>query len=107
VRFRVILHEGVVREDLVPVLARGVRRIGAECFEVAADDVAVEVTRVPAGHLFTAGRPSTSSLVAGTVPPRTPSEQRTELLSRITRLWCDVTGCTPREIVVTALDAPA
>jgi phenylpyruvate tautomerase PptA (4-oxalocrotonate tautomerase family) len=43
--------------------------------------------------------------VAGTVPAGTSTSQRHRLLSEITALWCETTGCTSHEIVVTAGDA--
>jgi len=106
VRFRVILHEGVVSEAARPTLAGGIRRAYAALFEVPAEAVIVDFSEFSRGRFFTAGRPSTSSIVAGTVPSGTSTEQRHRLLSEITALWCETTGCTPHEIVVSAGDAP-
>jgi phenylpyruvate tautomerase PptA (4-oxalocrotonate tautomerase family) len=105
VKFRVILHEGVVPEAVRPVLTDGIRRVYAGLFEVPAEAVAVDFTELARGRFFTAGRPSTSSIVAGTVPAGTSTSQRHRLLSEITALWCETTGCTSHEIVVTAGDA--
>lgn len=104
-RFRAILHEGVVPEGVRPALAGGIRRVYAALFEVPAKTVTVDFTEFARGRFFTAGRPSTSSIVAGTVPSGTSIAQRHRLLSEITTLWCETTGCTPHEIVVTAGDA--
>lgn len=106
-RFRVILHEGVVPAELRPALESGLCRLYGELFPVAAADVGVDVTELPRGRFFTAGRPSTTSIIAGTVPRGTPGEQRTRLLSEITALWCDTTGCSPHQVVVSAGDAAA
>jgi phenylpyruvate tautomerase PptA (4-oxalocrotonate tautomerase family) len=105
VRFRAILHEGVAPEGMRPALAAGIRRTYAALFAVPADAVAVDFTELSRGRFFTAGRPSTSSIVAGTVPAGTSTAQRHRLLSEITTLWCETTGCTPHEIVVSAGDA--
>ena len=106
-KFRVILHEGVVPEAVRPALAGGIRRAYAALFAVPAEAVAVDFTEFARGRFFTAGRPSTTSIVAGTVPTGTPTDRRHRLLSEITALWCETTGCTSHEIVVTAGDAPA
>ncbi len=100
-----ILHEGVVPEAVRPALTDGIRRVYAGIFEAPAEAVAVDFTELARGRFFTAGRPSTSSIVAGTVPSGTSTAQRHRLLSEITALWCEMTGCTPHEIVVTAGDA--
>ncbi len=100
-----ILHEGVVPEAVRPELDGGIRRLYAALFEVPAEAVAVDFTELARGCFFTAGRPSTSSIVAGTVPAGTPTERRHRLLSEITALWCETTGCSPHEIVVSAGDA--
>jgi phenylpyruvate tautomerase PptA (4-oxalocrotonate tautomerase family) len=106
VRFRVILHEGVVPEAVRPALAGGIRRAYAALFGVPAEAVAVEFTELARGRFFTAGRPSSTSIVAGTVPSGTAAARRERLLSEITALWCRTTGCTPHEVVVSAGDAP-
>jgi hypothetical protein len=103
----VILHEGVVPETLRSELAAGLGGAYARLFRVPAAEIGVDFTVLPRGRFFTAGRPSRSSIIAGTVPAGTPDERRHRLLSEITALWCEVTGCTPHEVVVTAADARA
>jgi len=107
VRFRVIVHEGVVPEVLQPELAAGLGRIYAGLFEVPAAEIGADFTLMPRGRFFTAGEPSTSSIIAGSVPVGTNDAQRHRLLAEITALWCEVTGCTPHEVVVTAADTRA
>ena len=104
-RFRVILHEGVVPEGVRPALAAGLGAAFTRLFGGAPADVGVDFTVMPRGRFFTAGAPSASSIIAGTVPAGTPDERRHRLLADVTALWCDVTGCTPHEVVVTAADA--
>ena len=106
-RLQVILHEGVVDEGSRPRLAHELRRIYAGIFGAAEDQVAVEITEIPNGKFFTAAKPSRSSLVGAGVPDGTSRADRTRLMSEISAMWCDVTGCTPNEIVVSASDAPA
>jgi len=103
----VILHEGVVAEALRPQLAAGLGRIYAGLFPVPAAELGVDFTELPRGRFFTAGKPSTSSIVACSVPAGTDDAQRHRLLAELTAFWCETTGCTPHEVVVTAADARA
>ena len=61
---------------------------------------------VDEGFGFTAGMPSTTTLVVRSVPEGFPDDQRTQLMTRVCDLWQDVTGCTTNEIVVTVIDGP-
>ena len=99
-----MLHEGVVAERLRPELAAGLGGIYARLFGVPAAEIGADFTVFPRGCFFTAGEASTSSIIAGTVPAGTPDERRHRLLAEITAFWCETTGCTPREVVVTAAD---
>lgn len=105
--FQLILHESVVDKTLHPRLAREIRRIYADHFGGAEDEVTVDVIEIPTGRFFTAGQPSRSSLIGGIVPKGTSSAARTRLMSEITAIWCEITGCTPNEVVVSVSDAPA
>lgn len=106
-KFQVILHEGVVDKKVQSRVTRQLRRIYADLFDVAEDQVAVDITEIPRGRFFTAAKPSNSSLVGVGVPAGTSNADRTHLMSEITAMWCQVTGCTPDEIVVSASDMPA
>ena len=106
-RLRVIVPEGVIPETLQPELAAGLGRIHAELFALPAGEIGTDFTVMPRGRFFTAGKPSTSSIIATTVPAGTPNELRHRLLAEITALWCRSTGCTPHQVVVTAADARA
>jgi hypothetical protein len=106
-RFRVIVHEGVVPDELRPRLAAGLGGIYARLFEVPAAELGVDFTEFPRGRFFTAAKPSSTSIIAGTVPAGTADERRHRLLGEITAFWCEATGATPHEVVVTAADARA
>lgn len=104
--FHLLLHEGVVPEALRPRLAEGIRRIYADIFG-AAESVSVEVTEIPKGRFFTAAEPSRTSIIGGSVPAGTSRADRTRFMSEVTAMWCEVTGCTPNDVVISAADAPA
>jgi hypothetical protein len=106
-RFRVILHAGVVDEALRPELATGLGRIYSSLFAAPAGELGVDFTELPRGRFFTAGKLSTSSIIAGSVPAGTTDERRHRLLAEITALWCEITGCTPHEVVVIVADVRA
>jgi phenylpyruvate tautomerase PptA (4-oxalocrotonate tautomerase family) len=106
-RFQLLLHEGVIEPALRPRLVHELRAIYARRFGGGEDDVAVDVTEIPRGRFFTAGRLSRSSLVGGSVPAGTSRADRTKLMSDITARWCEITGAAPEEIVVSISDAPA
>ena len=103
--FHLILHEGVVAEALRPQLAQGIRQIYSDIFGTPAEKVAVDITQIPRGRFFTAAKPSRSSLIGGSVPAGTSKADRTRLMSEITAMWCEVTGCTPNDVVISASDA--
>ena len=105
-RFQVLLHEGVIDPRLQPRLAQELRRIYARNLGGAEDDVSVDVAEIPQGRFFTAAQPSRSSLVGGSVPAGTSPTERTRLMSEITSMWCEITGCTPDEVVVSISDTP-
>lgn len=65
-----------------------------------------DISWVPivAGSGFTAGKPSTSSLVAFTAPAAMEQGKRAALLSEICDLWMAETGCSLNEIVAVISD---
>ena len=58
------------------------------------------------GFGWTAGEPSTSSVVIRSVPVGLPLDQRESFMRRVCALWEEVTGCSTNEIVVSAWDGP-
>jgi hypothetical protein len=87
-------------------LAAGLVRIGRERLgdPPAGGEIAWLV--IPRGFGFTAGAPSTASLIVRSVPVGFPDPDREALLSSVTELWTGVTGCSPDEVMVTAFDGP-
>lgn len=101
-----IVQQGQAAERRRDALAEGLRRIGREAF---GDDPArceIAWNAVEQGFAWTAGEPSTSSLVIRSVPPGLAPDRREAFLREVCRLWQDVTGCSVDEIVVTAWDGP-
>ncbi|MEM7092284.1 MAG: hypothetical protein AAF567_04715 [Actinomycetota bacterium] len=62
---------------------------------------------IPAGHMFTEGRQSTSSIIACQLGHTTTIDEREGYMRAVCDLWTDVTGCTDHEIVVSLSEAPS
>lgn len=87
-------------------LAEGLKRIAHDELGEAPEVVEIRWIRVEEGFGFTAGEPSTSTLVARSVAEGYPDAARERLMTKVCDLWQEVTGCTADEIVVTAWDGP-
>jgi hypothetical protein len=99
-----ILQEGQTPESKRAELAEGLKRIGREMLGDSPQGAEIRWIPVPQGFGFTAGSPSTSSIVVRSVPGGFPEDRREAFMTKVCDLWTDVTGCTTNEIVVTALD---
>ena len=101
-----IIQEGQSVQQNQGALEEGLRRIGQESF---GDDPAVTEFSwivMKKGFAWTAGEPSTSSIVVRSVPPGLPLEQREAFMRKVCDLWEAEAGCSIDEIVVTAWDGP-
>ena len=96
-----MVQEGQIPEPQVQLLEAGLGDIGARYFE---QPVTTSWTTIAKGNGWTAGAPSSTSIVVMYVPPGLDQETRTSLLSSICDLWSDTTGCSINEIVATARD---
>ena len=101
-----IIQEGQAADQRVEALEAGLRRIGAEFFGDDPADVGIRWTRLAKGWAWTAGEPSTSSIVVRSVPAGYDNVERERLLSALCDLWVETTGCSVNEIVATAFDGP-
>lgn len=105
-QYACIIQEGQEADRKREALAAGLRAIGVECF--GDDPAATEISWRPVAKDFgwTAGEPSTSSLVIRSVPVGFPPDEREAFMRRVCDLFENVTGCSINEIVVTAWDGP-
>lgn len=71
------------------------------------DSAQVNWVTVPKGSGFTAGKPSTSSVVSLTAPAPLTQERREELLKQLVDMWTTQTGCSVDEIVAVIADPEA
>lgn len=101
-----IIQEGQAPDQKVAALEAGLKQLGQQFFGDEPDEVTVRWTRHPAGWAFTAGKPSTSSIVVRSVPIGYDDGKREQFLRAVCDLWVETTGCTVDEIVATAFDGP-
>ncbi len=101
-----IIQEGQAADRATQALESGLRRLGRDFFEDEPDDVGIQWTRHAPGWAWTAGEPSTSSIVVRSVPVGFDDDRRAEFLHAVCDLWVETTGCSANEVVVTAFDGP-
>jgi phenylpyruvate tautomerase PptA (4-oxalocrotonate tautomerase family) len=101
-----MVQAGQSAEQCRDRLAEGLRELARDAFGDVPEQVEIQWISIPEGFGFTAGEPSTSSLVVRSVPVGFPEPLREAFMAKVCRLWQEVTGCSADEIVVTALDGP-
>lgn len=101
-----MVQEGQAADRLRAPLEAGLRRLAAETFGDVSEAVDVRWLPIREGFGFTAGKPSTSSLIARSVPSGFGDAARVAFMTRVSALWREVTACHPDEVVVTTLDGP-
>lgn len=101
-----IIQEGQAADHKIDELEAGLKRIAKEFFGDDPADVGIRWTRQAEGWAWTAGQPSTSSIVVRSVPVGYDDGEREKFLRAVCDLWVDTTGCSIEEIVATAYDGP-
>jgi hypothetical protein len=105
-QYACIIQEGQAPDQNVEALEAGLRRIAQEFFGETPEEVEIQWNRLGKGWAWTAGNPSTSSLVVRSVPVGYDDSAREEFLRSVCDLWVEITGCSINEIVATAFDGP-
>jgi hypothetical protein len=105
-KYACIIQEGQAAQQKQEELAAGLRRIGQEAFGDEPSACEISWLVMKKGFAWTAGEPSTSSIVVRSVPVGLPLEEREAFMRQVCDLWEQVTGCSINEIVVTAWDGP-
>lgn len=101
-----IIQEGQSAHEKQEALEAGLRDIGRECFGDDPSATQISWNVLKRGYAWTAGEPSTTSLVIRSVPVGLAPEEREAFMRRVCDLWKNVTGCSIDEVVVTAWDGP-
>ena len=105
-QYACIIQEGQGADRASDALEAGLRQLGQRFFDDDPTDVAIRWTRQPRGWAWTAGEPSTSSIVVRSVPVGFDDTQREAFLKAVVDLWVETTGCSINEVVATAFDGP-
>ena len=86
-------------------LAEGLTFITINRFGPTPDPIEVSFTDIEDGRWFTAGQPSASTMVLGSVPPGTAQEVREAHMNEVARFFSQTTGADLDHIMVVAADA--
>ena len=101
-----IIQEGQTADLRIDALEAGLKKLASDFFGDDPNEVGIRWTRQEKGWAWTAGEPSTSSIVVRSVPVGYDDEEREKFLRAVCDLWVDTTGCSINEIVATAYDGP-
>ena len=101
-----IIQEGQAADQRIDSLEAGLKRLAQDFFGDDPAAVNIRWTRQAPGWAWTAGEPSTSSIVVRSVPVGFDDAERERFLHAVCDLWVDTTGCSVNEIVATAFDGP-
>ena len=105
-QYACIIQEGQGADRNQEAIEAGLKRLAREFFGDDPDEVGIRWTKLAPGWAWTAGEPSTSSIVVRSVPVGYDDEKREAYLHAVTDLWVEATGCSVNEIVATAFDGP-
>ncbi len=105
-QYACIIQAGQTADQRIEPLEAGLRRLAREFSGDDPADVGIRWTRQPKGWAWTAGQPSTSSIVVRSVPVGYDDGERERFLRAVCDLWVEATGCSIDEIVATAFDGP-
>lgn len=86
-------------------LAEGLTFLTINRFGPGPEPIEVHFTEIEPGSWFTAGRPSQSTMVLGSVPVGTSQDVREAHMSEVARLFCQTTGDDLDQVMVVAADA--
>lgn len=99
------LLNGPVDETARLQVTKELERVTAAHLGRGIEEVTVEFVQVEPGSWFTAGEPSTASMVLGSVPLGTTQQVRTELMSEIADMFSAATGSDHMDVMVVAADS--
>lgn len=104
VTFELFVQEGCVPDESRTRIVEDIEAICAEVLGAESGPVSVSWTVVPKGFGFRGGEPSTTSLVRGRIPDGYGPDVRARFLRAIGESWCNLTGATQDELMVSARD---
>lgn len=99
-----IVQEGQINSDIKRCLTNRLEDFAQQSFQSGLD---ISWTVIPQGRGFTAGKPSTASVVALTAPEPLDQDTRTSLLKELCDLWISEAKCSVDEVVGVIADPRA
>ena len=95
-----LVQEGQIANDIRDRLSAGIKDIVVS--NDLGEDVSIAWVVIPRGQGWTAGKPSTSSVVTLTSPP-IEQTHRENVLTKLCDFWTATTGCHINEIIATLM----
>ena len=105
-QYTCMIQEGQTADQRRERLEEGLREIGRSSFGDDSSSQEISWSVVARDFGWTAGIPSTSSLIMRSVPKGLPLDRREAFMRDVCALWESVTGCSTNEVVVVAWDGP-
>lgn len=102
--FELFVQEGCVTDESRARIVADIEAVCAEVLGMEAGPVSVSWTVIRKGFGFRGGEPSTTSLVRSRIPDGYGSDVRARFLQAIAETWCNLTGATQDEVIVSARD---
>lgn len=104
VTFEFFVQEGCVTDESRARIVASIEAVCAEVLGMEAGLVSDSWTVIRKGFGFRGGEPSTTSLVRSRIPDGYGSDVRARFLKAIAETWCNLTGATQDEVIVSARD---
>ena len=98
------LVNGSISDHHRTKVSDGLAKLTAARFGTDPAGVSVEFTEIDDGRWFTAGEPSSTTMVLGSVPPGTSQDLRAEHMDEVARFMAHTTGYDLDHIMVVAAD---
>ena len=105
-RYACIVQQGQEPERQKDILAEGLKKLGQRMFGDDPEETEIQWITYGEGYAWTAGEPSTSSIVVRSVPVGLADDKREQFMRSVCDLWVAETGCSVNEIIASAFDGP-
>lgn len=96
-----MVQEGQIPPDTKAILCSALNELATRNFGSAAEFHWIEV---PRNSGFTAGKPSTSSLVSMQANRALDFDTRKAILTEMSKVWSETTGCSEFELLMSVRD---
>ena len=105
--YQCFAREGSITDEIRAEIASEITRLHVEATGAPRSFVNVLFFDVPRGHMFTAGEPSPTSIIGGTIRAGRTLEVRQQLLADLSEMWTRLTGQPEQELIVALTEVDA